>query len=121
MFFLVSLAVGLVISYLGTIALIFCLHFIAQARTVTRTVSTITGLILGGLAYLLLVYVDWHSSGPNSGPPLESFPRYLRHDLTDPFGVIFLAAGVTAALHYDILARRQARQLAVSPVHRAQA
>lgn len=121
MFFFLTLAVGLVVSYLGTAALVITLHFVAQARPVTRTVSAVTGLILAGFAYLPFVYVNWHASGPDSGPPIESFPRYLLHDLGDPFFGIFLAAGVFTALAYDTLARRGARQLPLAPADRAQA
>ena len=108
-FFFLSLAVELVISYLGTAALVVTLHFVAQTRPVTRTVSAVTGLVLAGFAYLPFVYVTWHASGPDSGPPVESFPGYLLRNWADPFLGIFLAAGVVAALIYDILARRQAR------------
>ncbi len=118
LFFFLILAVALVISYLGTAALVVTLHFVAQARPVTRTVSAMTGLILAGIAYLPFDYLSWSSSGPDSGPPIESFLSCLRRDLADPFFGIFLAAGVVAALVYDTLARRQARQTTPLPAHR---
>jgi hypothetical protein len=121
LFFFLSLAVELVVSYLGTAALVITLHFVAHARPVTRTVSAITGLVLAGFAYLPFVYINWHASGPDSGPPLDSFPRYLLRNLVDPFFGIFLAAGVVAALVYDILARRQAKQPPIRPVQQASA
>ena len=108
--FFLCLAVGLVISYLGTAALLLALHFIAQVRPVTRIVSAVTGLILAGMGYLPLVFVSWSSGGPDSGPPVERFGLYLLRNWSDPILGIFLAGGLVAALLYDTLARRQARR-----------
>jgi phosphatidylglycerophosphate synthase len=107
-FFFLSLALELVVSYLGTAALVICLHFIAQARPITRLVSAVTGPVLAGIGYLPFVYISWHASGPDSGPPLESFPVYLLRNWNDPIFVIFLAAGLVAAVLYDTLARWKA-------------
>jgi len=109
MFFFLCLAVGLVISYLGTAALVLALHFIAQVRPVTRLVSAVTGLILAGLGYLPFVYVSWSSGGPDSGPPVERFGLYLLRNWSDPILGVFLGSGLVAAFLYDTLARRQAR------------
>ena len=109
MFFFLCLAVGLVISYLGTAALVLALHFIAQVRPVTRLVSAVTGLILAGLGYLPFVYVSWSSGGPDSGPPVERFGLYLLRNWSDPILGVFLGGGLGAAFLYHTLARRQAR------------
>jgi hypothetical protein len=108
-FFFLSLAVALVISYLGTAALVVSLHFVAQARPVTRTVSAVTGVLLAGLAYLPFLYLSWGASGPDSGPPTESFLWYLLRNWNDPVAGIFLAGGLVSALIYDTLARRHRR------------
>jgi phosphatidylglycerophosphate synthase len=103
------LAVSLVISYLGTAALVVCLHFVAQARPVTRLVSAVSGILLAALGYLPFLYLSWSSSGPDSGPPVDSFPTYCLRNWDDPFGLVFLAGGLVAAVTYDTLARRRAR------------
>jgi len=108
--FFLCLAVGLVISYLGTAALVLALHFIAQVRPVTRIVSAVTGLFLAGTGYLPFVYVSWSSGGPDSGPPVESFGLYLLRNWSDPILGVFLGGGLVTALLYDTLARRQARR-----------
>lgn len=118
-FFFVSLAAELVVSYLGTAALVVCLHFIAQARPVTRIISAVTGLVLAGLACLSFVYINWHASGPDSGPPLESFPVYFLRNWNDPTLGVFLAAGLVAALLYDAIARRKTKRPSASPVRSA--
>jgi len=109
-FFLLCLAVSLVISYLGTAALVVCLHFVAQARPVTRIVSAACGVFLAALGYLPFVYISWGASGPDSGPPEESFLVYLLRNWNDPTVGIFLGSGLIAAVLYDTLARLRARK-----------
>lgn len=108
--FSLCLVFGLVVSYLGTAALVLTLHFVAQARPVTRFVSAFTGVFLAGLGYLPMSYLSWSSGGPDSGPPVESFPTYLLRNWNDPFLGLFLGGGLVAAILYDTLARRQARR-----------
>jgi 4-amino-4-deoxy-L-arabinose transferase-like glycosyltransferase len=110
MFFFICLGVSLVISYLGTATLVVALHFVAQARPVTKTASALTGLALAAAGYLPFAFMNWKSSGPDSGPPLENFGAYLLHNWNDPILGIFLAGGLVAALLYDTLARRFNRQ-----------
>jgi hypothetical protein len=113
-FFFLSLAFGLVVSYLGTAALVVTLHFVAQARPVTRVASACTGLVLAGLGYLPFVFVTWSSGGPDSGPPVESFTVYLLRSWNDPILGFFLAGGLVTAVLYDTLARRRASKKVVS-------
>jgi hypothetical protein len=103
-FFLFT-GIGAVIGYLGTAALVVTLHFVAQARPVTRFVSAMTGTLLAGLGYLPFLWMSWKSSGPDSGPPEESFLGYFLRNWNDPFVVVFLASGFITALLYDTLAR----------------
>ncbi len=114
-FFFICLAVSLIISYLGTAALVVCLHFVAQARPVTRAVSAVAGILLAALSYLPFLYLMWSSSGPDSGPPVDSFLSYLLRGWDDPFGLVFLAGGLVAAVTYDTLARR--RIPSAAPAH----
>jgi len=109
-FFFLCLAFGLVVSYLGTAALVVTLHFVAQARPVTRVASACTGLVLAGLGYLPLVFVTWSSGGPDSGPPVESLSTYLLRNWNDPILGFFLAGGLITAGLYDTLARRASKR-----------
>ncbi len=111
-FFFIALAVSLAFSYLGTSTLVVCLHFVAQARPVTRLVSAVSGVLLAALGYLPFAFLSWGSSGPDSGPPVGAFPAYLLRCWNDPILGLFLAGGLVAALLYDFLARRQARKRA---------
>ncbi|MSU47179.1 MAG: hypothetical protein EXS42_08695 [Lacunisphaera sp.] len=98
--------IGAIIGYLGTAALAVALHFVAQARPVTRLVSAVTGTLLAGLGYLPFLWMNWKSSGPDSGPPEETFLGYFLRNWNDPFVIVFLAGGLITALLYDHLARR---------------
>ena len=53
------------------------------------------------MAFIALSVIAWWGSGPNSGPPIESFAGFIRHWLEDPFVVVFPLAGlVTAGLYW---------------------
>ncbi len=68
------------------------------------------GLVLGILVFVPLTWIDWTSSGPDSGPPTESFPAFLLRWAVDPFNVIFPLAGlVTSATYWWLATRRSGR------------
>ncbi len=41
--------------------------------------------------------MDWTSSGPNSGPPIESFLTFFLRWAADPMNVIYPLAGLVMA------------------------
>ena len=104
--FLMLASVGAVISYLGTTALVLCLWLIGLNRPVTKFISAITGTTLAAIGYLPFIWLNWSSSGPDSGPPIETFVAYSLRDWNDPFLGVFLAGGLITALLYDTLARK---------------
>lgn len=106
MFFFLWLGVSLVISYLGTATLVICLWFLGKIRPLTRILSALAGLALAAASYLPIIYLKWSSSGPDSGPPTDTFVSHLLRDLADPFFGVFVAGGLAAAVLYDTLARR---------------
>lgn len=110
--FLLFLALSLVISYLGTATLVICLWLLGKVRPVTKTLTALTGFVLAAAGCLAFLYVDWVSSGPDSGPPTDTFSSHLLRDWNDPFFGFFLAGGLIAALVYDILARRAKKKQA---------
>lgn len=112
--FLLFSGLGAVIGYLGTAALVVTLHFVARARPVTRLVSAVTGTLLAALGYLPFIWMNWKSSGPDSGPPIVGFFSYFLRNWNDPFLVVFLTGGLITALLYDLLARRFSRSAAIA-------
>lgn len=60
---------------------------------------------MAGLGYLPFIWMNWKSSGPDSGPPGETLLGYFLRNWKDPFGAVFLASGLITALLYDHLAR----------------
>jgi hypothetical protein len=108
-FFLITLGVGLVVSYLGTAVLIVCLWCIASVRAVTKIITALTGTVVATMGYVPFIFVNWHASGPDSGPPVGSFASYLLRSLHEPFLYISAGAGLVTALLYDFLARRSGK------------
>ena len=43
------------------------------------------GLVLGAAVFVPLTWMDWKSSGPDSGPPTESFLEFILRWVADPF------------------------------------
>jgi hypothetical protein len=99
-------AIGTPLAYAGTAMLAACLHLLSQRRSVGRATSCLGGFVLAGAIYLAVLGASWSSSGPDSGPPVESFLTYLLREATSPFAWLFLGPGVVTALLYDFLATR---------------
>ena len=104
--FLLCFIFGLMVSYLGTAALVVSLWFIAGIRPVTWTVTAGAGLLLGLTGYLPMAFVMYHSSGIDSGPPAGTFGGYLLRDWQDITPYLFLGGGLVTALLHDFIARR---------------
>jgi hypothetical protein len=70
---------------------------------------SLLGLALGMAAYIPWTWIEWKSSGVDSGPPTESYLSFvLRWDF-DPLTLVFLPAGlVTAAVYWRLGDHRQA-------------
>jgi 4-amino-4-deoxy-L-arabinose transferase-like glycosyltransferase len=109
MLFLFCFGAGLVVSFLGTAGLVACLWVIARARPVTKTLTILTGTALGILGCLCFTYINWHASGPDSGPPTETMLSYFLRNWNDPFLAAFVFGGFFTALIYDLIARRFSR------------
>jgi len=106
---------GAPFAYAGTATLAVCLHLLGKRRTVNRATSCLCGLALAALEYLPVIYLSWSSSGPDSGPPVESFASYFARQGNDPLMWLFLGAGLITALAYDLLASRRAAPQAAAP------
>jgi len=115
-FMLVLLMLGCILSY-GTTILLFLpsLFLLSLWRPMTGIGVALLGLVLGTAMLLPVTWLQWTSSGPDSGPPTESFLEFFRLWLFDPLNAVFPLAGlITAALYWWLGTRRQ-RQPAVAP------
>ena len=109
--FLILLILGCVVSYGTTIFLFLpCLFLLSLWRPVTAFRACLLGLLLGALMFVPLTWLDWTSSGPDSGPPTESFLAFFVRWAADPMTAMFPLAGLmTAGLYWWLVTRRRDR------------
>lgn len=105
--FLLLTALGSPFAYAGTVALAVCLHLLGKRLPVSRATSALFGLLLAAMELLPVLFLSWGSSGPDSGPPIESFPTYLVRQWDDPLSWVFVGAGLVTALVYDLFAAKR--------------
>ena len=99
--FLFLMIAGCVISY-GTTVFLFLptLYLLSRWRPLTGLNVCLMGLVLGMLVFVPLTWIDWKSSGADSGPPTESFPAFFLRWAADPFNAIYPVAGLMTAGFY---------------------
>jgi hypothetical protein len=100
--FLILLVPSCIIAYGTTIFLFLpCLFVFSLFRPMTGFKVCLLGLVLGALVFVPLTAMDWKSSGPDSGPPTESFISFFLRWVVDPFNLIFPVSGlITAGLYW---------------------
>jgi hypothetical protein len=98
---LIILVPSCIISY-GTTIFLFLpsLFLLSLWRPMTGLKACLLGLVLGALVFVPLTLMDWKSSGPDSGPPTESFPAFFVRWVADPFNALFPVAGLITAGFY---------------------
>lgn len=70
------------------------------------------GLVLGAAVFVPLTWMDWKSSGPDSGPPTESFLEFILRWVADPFTAIYPPSGlITAGLYWWLGTSRRGRSI----------
>jgi hypothetical protein len=114
--FLILLASACIVSY-GTTIFVFlpCLFLLSLWRPMTSFKVCLLGLVLGAAAFVPLTLMVWKGSGPDSGPPTESFLPFLVRWAADPLTTIFPLAGlITAGLYWWLGTWRRARSI---PAH----
>ena len=111
--FLILLVPGCVISYGTTIFLFLpCLFLLSSLRPMTSFRVCLLGLVLGTLVFVPLTFMEWRSSGTDSGPPTESFFVFFPRWAADPLTAIYPIAGlVTASLYWALGTWRQRQTL----------
>ena len=109
--FLILMVPSCIISYCTTIFLLLpSLYLLSLWRPMTGLKVCLLGLMLGTLVFVPLTWIDWKSSGPDSGPPTESFLTFFLRWAADPFTAIFPLAGlVTSGLYWWLATRRSGR------------
>lgn len=100
--FLILLVPSCVVSYGTTIFLFLpALFLLSLWRPMTGLKACLLGLGLGAVVFVPLTLLEWTSSGPDSGPPTESFWVFFLRFTADPLTAIFPTAGlVTAGLYW---------------------
>jgi hypothetical protein len=100
--FFILLIPACMISY-GTTVFLFlpALFLLSLLRPVTAWMACALGFALGAAMIVPITLMAWKGSGPDSGPPTESFLTFFVRWAADPFMLVFPAAGlVTAALYW---------------------
>src|SRR5476649_416976 len=96
--FLFLMVPGCFVSY-GTTIFLFLpsLYLLSAWRPMTAFKVCLLGLVLGALVIVPLTWMEWKSSGPDSGPPTESFVAFFLRWAADPTTAMFPAAGLATA------------------------
>ena len=100
--FLILLVPSCVVSY-GTTIFLFLpsLFLLSVWRPMTGLKVCLLGWVLGAVVFVPLTLLEWKSSGPDSGPPTESFWVFFLRWAADPTTAIFPMAGLaTAGLYW---------------------
>jgi hypothetical protein len=109
--FLVLMVPSCIISYCTTIFLFLpSMYLLSLWRPMTGLKVCLLGLALGTLMFVPLTWIDWKSSGTDSGPPTESFLAFFLRWAADPFTAIYPLAGLmTSGLYWWLATWRRGR------------
>jgi hypothetical protein len=111
--FLILIVPSCFVSY-GTTIFLFLpsLYLLSAWQPMTAFKVCLLGLVLGAAVFVPLTWIDWKSSGPDSGPPTESFLEFFVRWAADPFTAIYPLAGlVTAGLYWWLGTWRSGRSI----------
>jgi hypothetical protein len=109
--FLILMVPSCIISY-GTTIFLFLpsMYLLSLWRPMTGFKACVLGLALGALMFVPLTWIDWKSSGTDSGPPTESFLAFFLRWAADPFTAIYPLAGLmTSGAYWWLSTRRRGR------------
>ena len=109
--FLILMVPSCIISYCTTIFLLLpSLYLLSLRRPMTGLQVCLLGLVLGMLVFVPLTWIEWKSSGSDSGPPTESFLTFFLRWAADPFTAIYPVAGLmTSGLYWWLATWRRGR------------
>jgi hypothetical protein len=105
-----------IVSYGTTIVLFLpSLFLLSLCRPMTGLKVCLLGLVLGAAVFAPLTLMEWKSSGPDSGPPTESFLSFFVRWTADPLTAVYPLAGlITAGLYWWLATRRHAQSIAAA-------
>jgi len=111
--FLFLLVPACIVSYGTTIFLFLpCLFLLSLWRPMTSFKVCLLGLVLGAAVFVPLTWMEWKSSGSDSGPPTESFLGFFVRWAADPLTAIYPLAGLmTAGLYWRLGTWRRGRSI----------
>lgn len=111
--FLILMVPSCIISYCTTIFLFLpSMYLLSLWRPLTGLKVCLLGLALGTLMFVPLTWIDWTSSGTDSGPPTESFLAFSLRWAADLFTAIYPLAGLmTSGLYWWLATGRRGRPL----------
>jgi hypothetical protein len=111
--FLILMVPSCLVSYGATIFLFLPSLFLVSVRwPMTAFKVCLLGLVLGAVVIVPLTLMAWTSSGPDSGPPTESFVVFFLRWATDPMMTLCPLAGlVTAGLYWWLGTWRSRRSI----------
>ncbi len=97
-----------VISYGTTLFLFLPVLFLTSLlRPVGTWMACLLGLVLGAAVFVPVTMLAWATSGPDSGPPAETFLTFFWRWASEPFMLVYPLGGlVTAALYWWLGTRR---------------
>ena len=106
--FLILLIPACMISYATALFLFLpSLFLLSRWRPVTGLTACLLGAALGAAVIVPVTLLAWKGSGPDSGPPAESFLAFFGRWAADPLMLVFPIAGlVTANLYWWLGTRR---------------
>ena len=109
--FVFMFVLACIVSY-GTMIVLFLpsLFLLSLRWPMTGFRVCLLGLVLGALAFVPLTLMVWKSSGPDSGPPTESFFVFFARWVADPMAAMYPVAGlVTAGAYWWLVSWRRKR------------
>jgi hypothetical protein len=109
--FLFLMVPSCVVSY-GTVIFLFLpsLYLLSLFRPMTWLTVCLLGLALGAAVFVPLTLIEWKASGPDSGPPTESFLSFFLRWGADPFTLIYPLAGlITSGFYWALVTWRPGR------------
>lgn len=99
---------GCIVSYGATLILFLpCLFLLSLWRPLTASNVCLLGLVLGLAVFVPLTWMEWKSSGTDSGPPSENFFPFFIRWVADPTTVLYPLSGlITAGVYWWLGTRR---------------
>jgi hypothetical protein len=116
----VAFAVCALVSYaftLGVVCLLFlpALWIVSWVTRIRTWVPHVLGGFLGSLVFIGWDYLNWCSSGVDSGPPAESYRQWIAKSWFTLDALAVTSFGALTAAAYHFLATRKPRKTAQPP------